>query len=358
MSTTNYPRFGIWAPHYGPTVRPDLENTRTARFAFARDVVVSAENAGLDTVLFAQHTIASGGKHDNEVLEPWTACAAAAAVTKNIEIIAAIKPLLYHPVVLAKLALGIEDISNGRFAINFVNAFSRPELENSGIGFPEHDERYAYGREWLAVVKALMSGETVTHRGTHFNIQDYRLLPSRIHRLRPRIYSGGESEPARALAADLVDIMLIFGRPLAEIRQMIDDVASRPRQGGPIAFGTTGLVVARQTDAEAQDYLQHLRNTLTKPDPEAANPRYAFIDTKVVSNNRAKLGKDTSIGIGGSLLPGFIGSFDRVAERILEFYRGGVGTFILTFHPQIAEQELFAREVIPRVRAAIRANAA
>ena len=50
------------------------------------------------------------------------ASTALAAVTSRIEIIAAIKPLLYHPVVLAKMALGVEDISRGRFAINLVNA--------------------------------------------------------------------------------------------------------------------------------------------------------------------------------------------------------------------------------------------
>ncbi len=73
MSPGNYPRFGIWAPHYGPTVKPGEESKRQARFAQAREVVISAEKAGLDTVLFAQHTIASGGNHDNEVLEAWTA---------------------------------------------------------------------------------------------------------------------------------------------------------------------------------------------------------------------------------------------------------------------------------------------
>ena len=77
-----------------------------------------------------------------------------AALTSRIEIIAAIKPYLYHPAVLAKMAQQIEHISGGRFAINLVNAWNRPELERAGIGFAEHDERYAYGREWITVVDA------------------------------------------------------------------------------------------------------------------------------------------------------------------------------------------------------------
>ncbi len=36
---------------------------------------------------------------------------------------------------LAKMALQIEDIGGGRFAINLVSAWNRPELAKAGIGF-------------------------------------------------------------------------------------------------------------------------------------------------------------------------------------------------------------------------------
>jgi alkanesulfonate monooxygenase len=55
-----------------------------------------------------------------------------AAVTSRIEIIAAIKPYFVNPVVLAKMALGIEDISGGRMALNIVNGWNRDEAERTG----------------------------------------------------------------------------------------------------------------------------------------------------------------------------------------------------------------------------------
>jgi hypothetical protein len=73
--------------------------------------------------------------------------------------------IFYHPMVLAKMALQIEHISRGRFAINLVNAWNRSEFEEAGIGFAEHDERYAYGREWISVLEALTRGETVSFNG-------------------------------------------------------------------------------------------------------------------------------------------------------------------------------------------------
>src|ERR1700727_521046 len=168
--TTSTPRFGIWALVHGSRgAFRDLAEPYNASWERNRDLVLAAEELGFDSVVIAQHTI---NPHiaDFDQLEAWTAAAALAALTDRIEIIAAIKPYLYHPVVLAKMALGIEHISRGRFAINLVNAWNRPELEKAGIGFAEHDQRYVYGREWLSVVEPLMRGERGTFPGKFFNV--------------------------------------------------------------------------------------------------------------------------------------------------------------------------------------------
>ncbi len=194
-------RFGIWASVHGPrAAHQDPEEPYDASWERSRDLVLKAEALGYDSTLVAQHTI-NPHQEDLDQLEAWSAAAALAALTSRIEIITAIKPYLYHPVVLAKMALGIENISRGRFAINLVNAWNKPELERAGIGFAEHDERYAYGREWISVVSRLLQGERLTHKGRYFDVQDYALRPKDLYRVRPRIYVGGESEPARSLVA-------------------------------------------------------------------------------------------------------------------------------------------------------------
>ncbi|SDV48861.1 LLM class flavin-dependent oxidoreductase [Chitinasiproducens palmae] len=342
-------RFGIWAPHRGNWVSDPRDGPARAPFALARDVVLSAERSGFDTVLFAQHTI-NPQDPGADVLEAWTAAAAAAALTSRIEIIAAIKPRLYHPAVLAKMALGIEDISQGRFALNVVSAWYKPELERSGIGFPEHDERYAYSSEWLSVVKALMGGEALTHAGHSFKLDALELHPSSAYRARPYIYTGGESRAGRQLASDHADCWLINGRPVEDMRPMIEDLRARPRVGAPLRFGTTGFALVRDTEALAQQELAHwlavqegqrdaFRMQAGQVDPEASTIHYV----KQYENGRL-------IGANGGTIPGFVGSYDQVADRIAAFHRIGVDTFLLSFFPMIAEQERFAAEVIPRVR--------
>src|SRR6202050_5653897 len=189
--TKSSPRFGIWALVHGSRgAYQDPDEPYNASWERNRDLVLAAEELGFDSVLIAQHTI-NPHIEDFDQLEAWPAAAALAALTSRIEITAAIKPYLYHPVVLAKMALGIEHISQGRFAINLVNAWNRPELEKAGIGFAEHDQRYVYGREWLSVVEPLMRGQTLNHEGPNFRVKDYTLRPADPWRARPRIYIGG-----------------------------------------------------------------------------------------------------------------------------------------------------------------------
>jgi alkanesulfonate monooxygenase len=344
-------RFGIWALVHGSRAAlSDPDEPYDASWNRNRRLILEAEALGFDSTLVAQHTV-NPHHAPQDQLEAWTASAALAALTSRIEIIAAIKPYLYHPVVLAKMALGIEHISGGRFAINLVNAWNRPELEKAGIGFAEHDERYTYGREWLSVVEPLMRGETLNHAGVNFTVDDYVLRPTDPYRARPRIYIGGESEPARALAADMGDVWFINGQPIEDVAALISDVARRPRQGTmrgtPLRFGLSAFAIARATEAEAQAHLTHLFD-LASRDAEIRTVQHANTDPKSVM--AATMRRTPRVGSNGGTAAGLVGSYDQVAERIVAFNRAGIETFMLQYQPFEAEMRRFAAEVMPRVR--------
>lgn len=347
------PRFGIWIPVYGNWAGTDLAlEPHDASFARAKQLLIEAEQLGFETALLAQHLI-NPRDHELDQLETWTATAALAAVTERIELIAAIKPKLFHPVVLAKMALGIEEISGGRFAINLVNAWYRPEIEKAGIAFDEHDDRYAYGREWLQIVRALISGERVDFSGKHFTVSDYALRPASRFRKRPLIYVGGESEPARNLVAEFGDVFFNNGHPLPQVRENITDVARRPRQGAPLRYAMAAFVIARDTEEEARVAEEELATLSAKRDVSAM---LAQVDPKAVMFQ--SLRQHRSIGTNGGTAAGLVGSYDAVADKILEFQAAGVDTFVLQFQPFSREQRRFAEEIIPRVRRLNRLKAA
>lgn len=337
-------RFGVWAPVYGawgsfqhPDDPPDASYRRS------RDLVVRAEALGFDAVLLAQH-IVNPSFQDEAILETWTAAAGIAQATERIEIITAIKPLLFHPGVLAKMALGIDDISGGRLAINLVSAWFRPEMGRLGIEMPAHGARYAYSAEWLDVVTRLWSGEPVNHQGRHFTIEDLRLVPRPHKGHRPTVYLGGESEPARQLAADAADVLFINGRPLADTSAFIEDMRRRPRKGAPLRFGLSAFVVSRDTEAQAQAEYERLQ-ALSDLDDRSAILR--GVDPEVAM---FKVGAgQKKVGTNGGTLAGLIGSHAQVARKIEAFAKAGVELFMLQFQPLEAELAHFAQEVMPRV---------
>jgi alkanesulfonate monooxygenase len=308
------PRFGIWALVHGSRAAfQDPEEPYDASRERNRALVLQAEALGYDSTLVAQHTINPHSQAWDQP-EAWTASAAFAGLTHSIEIITPIKPYLYHAVVLAKMALQIEDISRGRFAINLVNAWNRPELEKAGIGFAEHDERYAYGREWL--VKPLINGERLFFKGRHFDVEDYELLPHDRHRARPVVYLGGESEPARALAADAADVWFINGQPLADVQGLIADVSSRPRQGAPLRFGLSAFVIARPTDDQAEAAYARLL-ALAAKDAPLKTIQKANTDPKVVMTQT--MVRTPRVGTNGGTTAGLVGSYETGTRRIRGF---------------------------------------
>ncbi|ACL57628.1 Luciferase-like monooxygenase [Methylobacterium nodulans ORS 2060] len=336
------PRFGVWAPVHGSrAAHHDPDEPDDASWARNRALVLEAEALGYDSVLVAQHTV---NPYDDtrDQLETWTATAALAALTRRIELIAAIKPGLFHPAVLAKMALQIEHISEGRFALNLVNAWNATEFEAAGLPFPDHDDRYAYGREWIALVSRLMQGERVSHEGRHFRVSDLQLRPADPYRTRPRIYLGGESEPARALVADHGDVWFINGQPLDAVRRLIADASARPRHLPPLRFGLSAFVIARETDAEAE--AEHARLlALAAEDAGMREASRTRVDPQVVMIRT--MARARAVGTNGGTAAGLVGSYATVAERIAAFGAAGIELFMLQFQPFEAEMRRFAEQV-------------
>ena len=245
-------RSGIWVPARGTSAALDHPRELLgASWERTRDAVLAAERFGLDTMLVVEHTINPLG----DELEAWTATAALAALTERIELIVAVKPKLFHPVVLAKMALQIEEISRGPVALNAFDAAYKPELERSGVGFGEHDERYAYGREWLHVVRELLTGKRLDHDGRFFHIHGLQLRPAGRFRERPLLYVGGESEPVRALVADLGDVWLVKASSRRHRRPARRRPPPGPRRAA-LRFGIPAFVIARRSAEEATAELE------------------------------------------------------------------------------------------------------
>ena len=251
------PRFGVWAPVYGnhgarhhPDDAPDASYRRT------RDLLLRAEQAGFDSTLLAQHVIHPSNTED-DVLETWSTMAALAEATSRIELIGAVKPLLFNPLVFAKIAANIADIADGRLAVNLVTGWFLPELEALGLDPLDHDDRYAYSREWLGIVTELWAGKHVPigDRGRPTRADSAGARRTRRVLRRRRVRAGpraGRRDRATCSSSTA-------GRWPTPSRSSRTCAPGRGT-AHPLRFGLSAFVIARETEAEAIAELEHLQS--------------------------------------------------------------------------------------------------
>ena len=78
------------------------------------------------------------------------------------------------PVQLAKTALSLDAISNGRFILGTGLGVFRRDLNAAQVG---HVSRAKINDEALEVLRKLVHQTNVTHRGDHFTLEDLTILP-------------------------------------------------------------------------------------------------------------------------------------------------------------------------------------
>ena len=339
-------RFGYWLPVFGGWLRNVEYEGMPATWAYVRDLAIRSERIGFDATLVAELNLNDIKGPEEAALDAWSTAAALAAVTRDLEIMVAVRPTFHHPGLLAKQAANIDRISGGRLTVNVVSAWWRDEATQHGVPFDEHDRRYERTGEWLRVVKGLWSESRFSHAGEFYRLEDAVLEPKPVRRPWPTIWAGGESEAAKNLIAKEADAYVMHGDPPERIAEKIADMRDRrarlaPR-AAPLLFGVSGYVVCRPTLEQARREVVRVTNVRASA-RGYANYEQWLSGTRL--EQRVSL-EDYSVSNRG-LRSGLVGSPDAVAERLADFEAAGVDLTLLQFSPQAEEMERFAEEVIP-----------
>ena len=94
----------------------------------------------------------------------------------------------------AKQAATIDNISGGRFGLNVVCGWFRPEIEMFGIELLDHDDRYRMADEWLTCMKRAWTEQDFDHEGPFYTVRGGFLLPKPVQRPHPPIVIGGSGK--------------------------------------------------------------------------------------------------------------------------------------------------------------------
>jgi dimethylsulfone monooxygenase len=156
---------------------------------------------------------------------------------------------------------------------------------------------------------------------------------------------GGESPRAKEVIASQADAYVMHGDAPGVIAEKVADLNARREQAGqpPLAFGVSGYVICRDTEAAAQAELDRILNV--RSSPEAYASYQDFVEGSQLES-RVSL-EEYSVSNRG-LRSGLIGTPDQIIDRLRAYERAGVGLMLLQFSPQHEEMARFGRDVIAR----------
>ena len=156
----------------------------------------------------------------------------------------------------------IDHLTGGRFSLNVVTGWYRPEIEMFGEPQMEHDERYDRAVEWLDVIKQLWTREEeFDFDGRYYTIKKGWLAPKPVQKPYPAVMNAGGSDKGRHYAAKYCDVAFTV---LAshKLEDMTEQVAryrrlAREEYGREIQVWTNAYIVQGETEKDARDFFNH-----------------------------------------------------------------------------------------------------
>jgi len=283
-------------------------------------------------------------KFNENNLEVYTWATAMACNTERVMVCATSHTPTAHPLFAAKQGASIDNISNGRFALNIVCGWFRPEIEMFGKKLLAHDERYQMASDWVTCVKRAWTEQDFTHQGDYFSIIDGYLSPKPIQRPYPVLLNAGNSEEGRDFSAREMDFNFITIATVEQGAELVRDIHRRAagygRECGVMSYA---LVCCRDTEAEARALYDSI---VEQGDWEAAHNIMQLLGIESGSFNEQikQFGERFIAGWGGYPL---VGTPEQVVEKMIELNNSGIEGLILSWLDYYEELKYFADRVMP-----------
>lgn len=344
--------FGYWAPNLGTSlVATRIANRTRGTFAANREYAQVAEHHGFTYTLLATRFVSSlegnEGTYDSMVM----AAGIAASTTRLVPIVA-VATGLAHPAIVAKQLVTLDEISQGRAAVNVVSGWLKDEYTALGEPWLEHDERYRRTEEFIEVLRATWASGQAEYAGDFFRLRNADFRPKPQPGAIP-IFQGGNSAAAREMAARQSDFYFMNGASLDSLREHIAEVrALAARQNRTIRFAVNAFVIARPTEEQARAVLEEI---IDNADTEVVerfrrNVRHAGQATSEKRGMWADSSFEDLVQFNDGFKTGLIGTPEQIAQRIAALTEIGVDMLLTGFLHYDDELLAFGQQVIPRVR--------
>ena len=219
-------RFGVNVPNFGPGTRPDV----------LRRWALTVEGLGFDLLMMSDHVVVTpdvAEQYPVPFYEPFTTLAWLAGITSKIQLGTTVLIVPYrHPLLVARMAANLNDLSGGRLVLGTGVGWARQEF--AALGVPFH-ERGRLTDQHLAAIKQAWADEA-----------DYRAgaIP---------LWIGGNSDAALRRAVRVGDAWHPLRFRLAWLREANDRLKQAAADAGRPVPALVPRIALRLTDTPEGD---------------------------------------------------------------------------------------------------------
>lgn len=335
-------KFGVViTPVWGRETDPQVQ------FAEHREIVELAEQLGIDMMVAGQHFLGSELRYYQPV--PYLTYMSQFAPRMDVAI-GIILLSLVNPLELAEQVATMDAITGGRVILGLGLGYSDHEFRAFGIPRETRIKRFEEGIE---LIKALWTGEPVTHKSDLFDLDNVSTSVLPVRKPRPPIWAAGQAEKPVRRAARFADAWYPPPFPthegLAHLRNIY--LEERDRCGLPL----DGDFPVRREMVIASS-----RDEARKMAAERSAARYDLyvkwgLGTRLNEETKG-LGSQADEDIDGRFI---LGSPEECAEQ-LDALRRNLGMTHFVIKPQwfgmphaeaMRQVELFGTKVLPLLNA-------
>ena len=331
---------------------------------FIKAFAQAQEYGGFDKALLAVHTASA---------DSFPLAAYAAAITERLGLLVAHRPGFQAPTFAARQFATLDQLSRGRAAINVITGGDGGDLQRDG-DFLAHDERYARTDEYLEVLrKVWTSDRPFDHQGAHYRIEDNHTLVKPVQKPHLPIYFSGASDAAVQVAAKHADVYMMWGEPLAQIRERIAKVRAAAAAHGrdrQLRFSLSLRPILGATEEDAWARAGRILESAKALVGTSGYAKFRSHNANVGSDRLVSIAREARVhdkrlwteiaaltGAAGNSTS-LVGTPDQVAEAVADYYDIGVTTFLFRGFDPLRDATEYGQELLPRVRALVAAREA
>lgn len=312
------------------------------------------EEAGFDFVLVG---------YSSSSAEGFLVALHAAARTERLGYLVAHRPGFVAPTLMARKVATFDHLTGGRLALHIITGKTDEEQEGDGDFTPKR-ERYRRAAEYLELMKLAWSSERpFDFEGEFYRVKGAHSDVRPLQKPHPLLYFGGASDGALAMGARLCDVYAIYAEPLASTRERIAQFRAQAATFGraPVFNISVRPIIAASEGAawdKANKTLAAMtgkkgwsrQEAMSGPVDNAGRRLMHFALEGDIHDERLWMPIARVTGALGNTSC-LVGTAEQVARAVLQYYRLGVGSFLIRGFDPFNDIVEFGRDLIPRIKA-------